>query len=86
MINGTLWHDADFDNVRDTAERPLANWSVELYRDDVLIRTVVTDATGAYRIVGIEPNDLTGDEYEIRFHAPGAGPNESRTIPAGGAR
>jgi len=75
VISGTLFHDADFDNVRDTTERPLAGWSVQLYRDDVLIRTVVTDATGAYRVVGVEPNDLTGDEYEIRFLAPGAGPN-----------
>jgi hypothetical protein len=28
-----------------------------------------------YRIVGVIPNDLTGNIYELRFRAPGAGAN-----------
>src|SRR5262249_46645744 len=28
-----------------------------------------------YRINGVEPNDLTGVRYELRFRAPGAGAN-----------
>ena len=33
VLNGSVWHDADFDDVRDSGERALAGWTVELYRD-----------------------------------------------------
>ena len=36
VLNGSAWHDADFDNVRDAGERALAGWAVELYRDSQL--------------------------------------------------
>src|SRR5262249_31619684 len=32
VLNGSAWHDANFDNVRDSSERALAGWAVELYR------------------------------------------------------
>ncbi len=75
ILNGSAWHDADFDEVRDPGERPLAGWAVDLYRDNVLWNSVLTDASGVYRIPGVEPNDLTGVAYELRFRAPGTGPN-----------
>jgi hypothetical protein len=75
VLNGSAWHDADFDDVRDTGERALAGWSVDLYRDNVLWNTVLTDANGDYRVTGVEPNDLNGVAYELRFRAPGAGAN-----------
>ncbi len=75
VLNGSAWHDANFDNVRDTGERALAGWTVELYRGTQLLHTVLTDADGNYRIVGVEPNDATGSRYELRFRAPGAGAN-----------
>ena len=74
-MNGSAWHDADFDDVRDPGERPLAGWSVELYRDNQLWHSVLTDANGVYRIIVVEPNDVTGIPYELRFRAPGAGAN-----------
>ena len=37
VLNGTAWHDADFDDALDTAERPLEGWTVELYRDGELV-------------------------------------------------
>jgi uncharacterized repeat protein (TIGR01451 family) len=73
VLNGSAWHDADFDDVRDAGERALAGWSVDLYRDGQLVHTAVTDASGAYRIIGVEPNDVSGNAYEVRFRAPGAG-------------
>ncbi|HZN55672.1 MAG TPA: hypothetical protein VFB67_10170, partial [Candidatus Polarisedimenticolaceae bacterium] len=73
-LSGSAWHDADFDDARDTGERPLAGWAVDLYRDSQLVITVTTDASGAYRIVGVEPNQGTAVEYELRFRAPGSGP------------
>jgi len=75
VLSGSVWHDADFDDVQDSGERALAGWTVELYRDNVLWNSVVTDAAGAYRIIGVEPNDLNGVRYELRFRAPGAGAN-----------
>ena len=75
VLNGSAWHDADFDDVRDPGERPLAGWSVELYRDNQLWNSVLTDANGVYRFIGVEPNDVTGIPYELRFRAPGAGAN-----------
>jgi large repetitive protein len=74
VLSGSVWHDADFDQVHDSGERALAGWTVALYRDNVLWSSVVTDAAGAYRIIGVEPNDTTGVQYELRFSAPGAGP------------
>jgi uncharacterized repeat protein (TIGR01451 family) len=75
VLNGAAWHDADFDNVRDSGERALAGWTVDLYRDGQLAHSALTDATGAYRITGVDPNDVSGSAYEIRFRAPGAGAN-----------
>jgi hypothetical protein len=75
VLNGSAWHDADFDDVRDSGERALAGWAVDLYRDNVLWNTVLTDANGDYRVTGVEPNDVNGVAYELRFRAPGAGAN-----------
>ncbi len=73
VLNGSLWHDADFDDVRDTGELPLTGWPVDLYRDGSLLHTTLTDANGDYSIIGVQPNDTNGVAYEIRFRAPGAG-------------
>jgi uncharacterized repeat protein (TIGR01451 family) len=72
-LNGTAWHDADFDDVHDTNERYLEGWSVELYRDGDLVYTTQIDANGVYRISGVAPNYATGEALELRFVAPGAG-------------
>ena len=73
VLNGSVWHDADFDDALDSGERALAGWSVDLYRSGQLLHTALTDAAGAYRIIGVEPNNGTGITYELRFRAPGAG-------------
>jgi len=75
VLNGSVWHDANFDGVRDSGERALAGWAVELYRDNQLSQSVQTDANGGYTINGVEPNDQTTIRYELRFRAPGAGAN-----------
>ncbi|MGB5131586.1 MAG: SdrD B-like domain-containing protein, partial [Steroidobacteraceae bacterium] len=75
VVNGAAWHDANFDDVQDTGERVLAGWTVELYRDNQLLHSTLTDTVGAYRISGLEPNDASGSPYELRFRAPGAGAN-----------
>lgn len=75
-LNGTVWHDANLDKVPDSGtETMMEGWSVELYRNDQLVTTVLTDANGFYRFSGLAPNEGTSDLYELRFRAAGAGPN-----------
>jgi uncharacterized repeat protein (TIGR01451 family) len=78
ILNGTAWHDANFNKVLDAGERPLEGWSADLYRDDVLVQSALTDAAGVYQISGIAPNYATAVRYELRFVAPGAGPNTAK--------
>jgi uncharacterized repeat protein (TIGR01451 family) len=73
LMSGRVWHDADHDQLADDAERKLAGWTVELYRNDSLAHTARTAADGTYRLSGIEPNYQTTDKYELRFTRPGAG-------------
>ena len=73
LINGRVWHDADFDNVFDANELPLAGWDVELYLNGAVTNSARTAADGVYRMSGVEPNYLTTDTYELRFRRPGAG-------------
>ncbi len=75
VLNGTLWHDADFDRAVGGSERVLEGWIIELYRNDQPLQSVLSDASGTYRIGGVEPNDLNGNRYELRFRAPDAGVN-----------
>jgi len=72
ILNGTAWHDADFDDALDPTERLLEGWTVELYRDGQLVHSTLTDAAGVYRISGLAPNYASGEAYELRFLAPGA--------------
>ncbi len=78
VLNGSAWRDSNFDNVRDSGERALAGWAVDLYRDGRLLHSALTDADGIYRIVGVQPNDSGGSRYELRFRAPGAGANTAK--------
>lgn len=77
-LNGRAWHDANFNRTVDGTERLLEGWSVDLYRNDRLVHSAVTDGSGAYRISGIAPNYINGDRYELRFVAPGAGSSTAK--------
>src|SRR5262249_17675060 len=46
ILNGAVWHDANFDEVQDSPERALASWAVELYRDGQLMHSALTDTGG----------------------------------------
>ncbi|HJY37289.1 MAG TPA: DUF11 domain-containing protein, partial [Steroidobacteraceae bacterium] len=72
ILNGKAWHDANFNRTLEANERVLAGWTVALYRNDQLLRSVQTDANGVYRMGAIPPNYITGDRYELRFTAPDA--------------
>ena len=72
LVNGRVWHDADFDRVFDANEIALEGWTVELYLNDSLAHVARTSPDGIYRMSGIEPNYATADRYEMRFRRPGA--------------
>jgi len=75
-LNGNVWHDANLNKIPDNGtETVMGGWSVELYRNDQLVTTALTDANGFYRFSGLAPNEGTSDLYELRFRAAGAGPN-----------
>jgi uncharacterized repeat protein (TIGR01451 family) len=72
-LSGTVWHDANFNDIHDPEERLLEGWSVTLYRDDRPIQARLTDADGNYVIGGVQPNYLGDEVYSLVFSAPGAG-------------
>ncbi|WP_175452576.1 isopeptide-forming domain-containing fimbrial protein [Thiohalomonas denitrificans] len=73
-LSGAVWHDANFNTVADAGESLLPEWSVDVYRNNRLLGSVVTDENGAYRIQGLAATDASS-AYELRFRAPGAGAN-----------
>jgi uncharacterized repeat protein (TIGR01451 family) len=56
----------------------LIGWTVSLFLNGVQLQSVVTDANGAYRFSNVAPTDATPNRYEVRFTAPGAGPNTAK--------
>jgi uncharacterized repeat protein (TIGR01451 family) len=72
LLNGAVWHDTDFDDALAAGDIALQNWTVELLRNGTPVQSVLTDAAGLWSMAGVAPNDLTGDQYELRFSGPGA--------------
>ncbi|MFA6902921.1 MAG: isopeptide-forming domain-containing fimbrial protein [Gallionellaceae bacterium] len=72
ILNGRIWHDANFDNVADATELNLAGWSVGVYRNNVLLGTATTDTNGLYSVGGLSPTTSLADQYALKFSAPGA--------------
>ncbi len=72
-LNGNIWHDADFDALVDTTESVQQDWTVDLYLDGDLIKSVTSDEAGMYQINGLVPTAYTSGLYEIVFSAPAAG-------------
>ncbi|MHB1035657.1 MAG: SdrD B-like domain-containing protein [Pirellulales bacterium] len=61
-IHGTVWHDANTDGTRGTAEPGLAGWTVFLDSDNDGVldsdeTSTATDAGGNYSFVGLEPGN-----------------------------
>ena len=77
-LNGTAWLDANFNKAPDIDEPRLQGWTVALFLNGVQLQTVLTDANGVYRFSNVAPTDGTSNRYELRFTAPGAGPNTAK--------
>ncbi len=77
-LTGTAWLDANFNKAPDTDEPRLLGWTVALFLNGVQLQSVLTDANGVYRFSNVAPTDGTSNRYELRFTAPGAGPNTAK--------
>jgi len=77
-LNGTAWLDANFNKIADPGEPLLQGWTVGLYLNGALAQSVLTDVNGVYRFSSVTPTDGTANRYELRFTAPGAGPNTAK--------
>ncbi len=77
-LNGTAWLDANFNKVPDIDEPRLVGWTVALFLNGIQLQSVITDANGVYRLISVAPTDGTSNRYELRFSAPGAGPNTAK--------
>lgn len=77
-LNGTAWLDANFNKIPDAGEPLLQGWTVTLFLNGVQLQSVLTDANGAYKFSNVATTDGTSNRYELRFTAPGAGPNTAK--------
>src|SRR6266704_3651719 len=77
-LNGTVCFDANFNKIADSGEPLLQGWTVGLYLNGVVVQAVLTDVNGVYRFSSVPPTDGTANRYELRFTAPGAGPNTAK--------
>src|ERR1043166_9033208 len=77
-LNGTAWLDANLNKVPDAGEPPLVGWTVALFLNGVQLQSVLTDSNGVYHLSNVAPTDGTSNRYELRFSAPGAGPNTAK--------
>jgi uncharacterized repeat protein (TIGR01451 family)/fimbrial isopeptide formation D2 family protein len=77
-LNGAAWLDANFNKVADVDEPRLQGWTVALFLNGAQVQSVLTDVNGVYRFGSVAPTDGTPNRYELRFTAPGAGPNTAK--------
>jgi len=77
-LNGIAWLDANFNKIPDPGEPLLQGWAVGLYLNGAVVQSVLTDVNGVYRFASVPPTDGTANRYELRFTAPGAGPNTAK--------
>ena len=77
-LNGTVWLDANFNKIADAGEPLLQGWTIGLYLNGAQVQAVLTDVNGVYRFSSVPPTDGTANRYELRFTAPGAGPNTAK--------
>lgn len=75
MLSGRVWHDPNLDKLYGAGETKLEGWTVDLYRNSLRVASVTTNADGLYSFRGLEPTLTADGQYELRFTAPGAGPN-----------
>ncbi len=60
-----VWQDSNFNGVQDAGEPGLEGVTVDLYQNDVLKTSAVTNSSGLYAFTGLDAGD-----YKVKFHLP----------------
>jgi hypothetical protein len=60
-ISGYKYNDLDMDQAKDENENGLAGWTIELYLNDVFVKSTITDESGAYCFEDLKPGN-----YDVR--------------------
>ena len=65
-LNGLVWHDVNFNKICDSNERDLVGWTVQVFRNSQLLKSVLTDTSGAYGFSGLAPTtSVAADRYVV---------------------
>lgn len=64
-VSGTVFEDLNLNQTLDYGEKPLSAWQVDLYQNDKLIQTRLTDSGGNYYFA-----DLTAGNYLLKLAVP----------------
>lgn len=56
-ISGLVFEDLNLNNTLDYGEKPLSDWQVDLYQNDKLIQTRLTDSAGYYYFANLNPGN-----------------------------
>lgn len=70
-VTGTVWHDANHDDLLDAGDTVLPDWAIDLSINGAIYATDLSDATGVYRFVGLPPSGSLGSDYQLDFSMPG---------------
>ncbi len=65
-LGNFVWFDQDRDGAQDAGEPPVAGVTVTLYRNGAAISTTLTNGSGFYQFVGLQP----GVSYSVTFALP----------------
>ena len=71
------WFPQDIIAGDGASETLLLGWTFELYRNNGLLASTLTDVNGVFLFSGLIPNLPTGTAYELRYLAPGAAANSA---------
>lgn len=64
-ITGVVFEDLNFNDTLDLYEAKLADWQVNLYQDNELIKNTLTDSSGKYYFGDLQPGD-----YRLEIEIP----------------
>ena len=74
VLRGHVWHEIDRETpvtYTPLTDPDLQDWVVNVYLNNNLFASTVTDASGLYNFIGLPPGSPVGADYRIQFIPPG---------------
>ena len=85
IVAGHIWHEIDRETpvtYTPTVDPDLQDWVVNIYLNNTLFASAITDANGLYSFVGLPPGSTLGGDYRIQFIPPGGSDTSASMGPA----